>query len=53
MSQVFADNPDIKVVGDRFVFQSEVLFASGSADIGDPGKRKILYETESSPGTSM
>ncbi len=25
---------DIRIVGDRFVFQSEVLFASGSAEIG-------------------
>jgi hypothetical protein len=26
LREVFAGNPDIKVVGDRFVFQSEVLF---------------------------
>lgn len=41
MSEVFADNPDVKVVGDRFVFQSEVLFASGSAEIGEAGKREL------------
>jgi chemotaxis protein MotB len=35
---VFADNPDIKVVGDRFVFQSEVLFPSGEASLSSAGK---------------
>ena len=33
LREVFADNPDIKVEGDRFVFQSEVLFDSGEADL--------------------
>lgn len=41
MSEVFRDNPNIKVVGDRFVFQSEVLFASGSADLAEPGRREL------------
>lgn len=41
MSEVFADNPNIKVVGDRFVFQSEVLFASGSADLGEAGQGEL------------
>jgi chemotaxis protein MotB len=41
MSEVFADNPNVKVVGDRFVFQSEVLFASGSADIGQSGRLEL------------
>jgi chemotaxis protein MotB len=35
---VFADNPDIKVVGDRFVFQSEVLFPSGEATLSASGR---------------
>ena len=39
--QVLADRRDIRIVGDRFVFQSEVLFASGSADIGDKGKERL------------
>lgn len=30
------DRPDIQIVGDRFVFQSEVLFESGAATL-DPG----------------
>lgn len=33
--------PDITVEGDRFVFQSELLFASGSASLGDEGKRQL------------
>jgi len=41
MSEVFADNPNVRVVGDRFVFQSEVLFESGSDEIGAPGQREL------------
>jgi chemotaxis protein MotB len=29
------------VVGDRFVFQSEVLFETGSADLGEAGRRQM------------
>ncbi|MAF94808.1 MAG: hypothetical protein CMM60_03525 [Rhodospirillaceae bacterium] len=32
----------VRIVGDRFVFQSEVLFAKGAADIGDAGKNQLL-----------
>ena len=35
LREVLGDNPDIRIVGDRFVFPSEVLFAVGSADLGD------------------
>jgi len=31
----------VRIVGDRFVFQSEVLFASGSAELGDGGKKQL------------
>lgn len=41
MSDVFADNPNIRVLGDRFVFQSEVLFSSGSSNIGPEGRREL------------
>lgn len=34
---VLADRPGISVVGDRFVFQSEVLFGGGSADLTPAG----------------
>ncbi|MFQ5984050.1 MAG: peptidoglycan -binding protein [Alphaproteobacteria bacterium] len=37
LREVLGDRPDIRVVGDRFVFQSEVLFASGSAELEEPG----------------
>jgi len=38
---VLGNRPDIRVVGDRFVFQSEVLFASGSAELGKEGKEQM------------
>ena len=41
LRQVLGDRQNIRVVGDRFVFQSVVLFGSGSADIGDEGKVQL------------
>jgi chemotaxis protein MotB len=35
------ERQDIRIVGDRFVFQSEVLFGSGSADIGQAGRDQL------------
>jgi len=32
---------DIKVVGDRFIFESDILFGSCSATIGDAGKIEL------------
>jgi chemotaxis protein MotB len=37
LRQVLANRPGIQVVGDRFVFQSEVLFPVGSADLTSAG----------------
>ncbi|MEO1718648.1 MAG: peptidoglycan -binding protein, partial [Pseudomonadota bacterium] len=37
LRELLKDRRDIRVVGDRFVFQSEVLFASGDAQISDRG----------------
>ena len=37
LRQVLAGRPGIQVVGDRFVFQSEVLFPLGSADLTQQG----------------
>lgn len=37
LRELLASRKDIRVVGDRFVFQSEVLFPSGSADISVDG----------------
>ncbi len=38
---VLAGQQGIRIVGDRFVFQSEVLFASGSADIEVGGRGQL------------
>lgn len=35
------DRTDIKVVGDRFVFESDILFGSCSATIGEAGKLEL------------
>lgn len=32
---------DVQIVGDRFVFQSEVLFASGSAKLQEAGEKQL------------
>jgi chemotaxis protein MotB len=37
LRQILGERPDIRVVGDRFVFQSEVLFATGSDEINPEG----------------
>jgi chemotaxis protein MotB len=37
LRQVLAGRPGIQIVGDRFVFQSEVLFPLGSADLTQSG----------------
>jgi chemotaxis protein MotB len=41
LREVIGDRPGIRIVGDRFVFQSEVLFAPGSADLGDDAKHQL------------
>ena len=41
LRDVLGDRADVRVVGDRFVLQSELLFASGSARIGEEGKREL------------
>ncbi len=41
LSEVLSDREDVRIVGDRFVFQSEVLFGSGSAQVADAGKEKL------------
>ncbi len=42
LRQILGDRPDIRIVGDRFVFQSEVLFAPGSADLSDEAKKDLM-----------
>ncbi len=41
LREVLRDTPGVLVEGDRFVFQSEVLFASGSADLGEAGQIEL------------
>jgi len=41
LSNILKKRSDIRVVGDRFVFQSEVLFAKGEADINSVGLEEI------------
>jgi len=45
LREVLGDRPDIRVVGDRFVFQSEVLFPSGSADLSPEGRKTLAAFT--------
>ena len=41
LSQLLAGRPGIRVVGDRFVFQSEVLFPVGSAELSPAGRDQM------------
>lgn len=41
LRDLLGQQKDIRVVGDRFVFQSEVLFGSGSAKIGGAGQKQL------------
>jgi len=41
LRQVLGNRQDVRVVGDRFVFQSEVLFPSGSAELQPEGKAQL------------
>ncbi|MEZ5848090.1 MAG: OmpA family protein [Geminicoccaceae bacterium] len=47
LREALGNRPEFRVVGDRFVFQSEVLFASGSARIDPSGEVELrrLAET--------
>ena len=41
LRQVLAGRQGFTIIGDRFVFQSEVLFGSGSAELGQSGKQSL------------
>ena len=41
LQSILGDRQDIKVVGDRFIFESELLFDSGSASLQFEGKEKL------------
>ena len=41
LRDAIGDHPDMHVEDDRFVFQSEILFETGSAEVGDSGKEQL------------
>jgi len=41
LQSLLGDRDDIKVVGDRFIFESELLFDSASANLQEKGKEKL------------
>jgi len=47
LREVLSNRPEIRIEGDRFVFASELLFASGSATLGAEGRAELrkLAET--------
>jgi chemotaxis protein MotB len=53
LRDILGDRPDIRVVGDRFVFQSELFFDSGRSDLKPQGRvelddlAKVLLQLES------
>ncbi len=42
LREILGDSPYVRVEGDRFVLQAELLFTSGSADLGQEGKRHLI-----------
>ncbi|MBL0374618.1 peptidoglycan -binding protein [Rhizobium sp. KVB221] len=41
LREILSDRENIRIVGDRFVFQSEVLFPSGGAELNEAGKAEM------------
>ena len=41
LQSLLGDRDDIKIVGDRFIFESELLFDSASANLQENGKEKL------------
>ncbi|NGM19289.1 peptidoglycan -binding protein [Roseomonas stagni] len=41
LRRVLGDRPEVRIVGDRFVFQSEVLFPVGGADLSPGGQQQV------------
>ena len=46
LRQVLGDRPGIRVEGDRFVFQSELLFPSAAADVSPEGQAQLVQLAE-------
>jgi chemotaxis protein MotB len=41
LREILGDREDIQIVGDRFVFRSDVFFDSGSAELGTEGRDQL------------
>ncbi|WP_372994987.1 peptidoglycan -binding protein [Marinobacter sp.] len=41
LRDILADNENVRIVGDRFLLPSELLFASASAELGEEGQREL------------
>ena len=41
LREALGDRTDVKVVGDRFIFESDILFGPCSATLGDLGKTEL------------
>lgn len=41
LREILSDRENIRIVGDRFVFQSEVLFSSGAAELNPAGAEEM------------
>ncbi|MFQ6021857.1 MAG: peptidoglycan -binding protein [Acidiferrobacterales bacterium] len=46
LREVLGDHPDIRIVGDRFVFPSELLFPTASATLVSEGRRQLAQLAE-------
>lgn len=47
LREVLGDKPGIRIEGDRFVFQSELLFPSGSAEPTEEGQARLVQLAKS------
>jgi len=43
LSEILGGTEGVRIVGDRFVLQSELLFDQGSADLGDAGREQMIH----------
>lgn len=50
LRQVLGDRDEVRIVGDRFVFQSEVLFGTGEAEVGAEGRRQLAQLAQTLAG---
>lgn len=41
LREVLGERGDVRIVGDRFIFETEILFRSGSAELEPEGRRQI------------